>query len=136
MKLIDDYGRLTDEFRDEVWALAFPGQKAPPRKPKLIAKPAPAKQAEERWSKPKPLAAVVQEEAATNAALVERLRLEREAALAEQERRAKELRIAAYQAEIDRVWSAQRAMQESLSELRWDPTGIWGPQNYKRHAWE
>jgi hypothetical protein len=110
--------------REEIWELFFPEQKKQPPK---VAKSNAAQTAAERWApEAKPIAAAVREEAATNAALVERLRREREEIEAERERQAAERRRAWYQAEIDRVWANQRAMQASLRDLRWDPTGNWG----------
>jgi hypothetical protein len=104
---------------DEKWTKADILQMllAPRPKPAPPPKPTPTVVAQERWAKPKPIEAVVQEEAATNDALVERLR----------EMQRAEARRAQYQRTIDQVWANQRAMQESLRELRSDPMGLWGP---------
>ena len=100
--------------REEVMEIFFPERKKQP-KPKGAGEVA-----QERWSKPRPVEALVREEAATNQALVERLREERERAEAEQRR-------ARYQHMIDVAWANQRVMQESLRQLRYDPMGLYGP---------
>jgi hypothetical protein len=67
--------------------------------------------AKERWSQPKPIEAVIRDEANANEALVERLRAEREAKDAE-------FRRANYQALLDRVWQNQLDYQAQLRAFR------------------
>ena len=77
-------------------------------------KPAPksaAVKAKERWSQPKPIEAVVRDEAAHNETLIERLRAEREKARQAEDRRAH------YQGLIDRVWQTQLDCQAELRGL-------------------
>jgi hypothetical protein len=102
--------RWSDETNEEKWTKAEILQMLLAPRPKPAPKPAAVK-AEERWSRPKPIEAVIRDEAAHNEALVERLRAERRAA-----QEAEFLR-SSYQGLVDRVWQNQLDYQASLADL-------------------
>src|SRR5215472_15160069 len=93
---------------EQMYARLLAGRLDKPPAPKSPPKPA-AQQAEERWAQ-KPVEAVIQDEAAHNEAVVERLRAERE-------RKDAELRRAHYQNLIDRIWQNQLDYQAELRGL-------------------
>jgi hypothetical protein len=99
---------LTSEEIINIFMAIEPKPKAAPPKPK----PAVMK-AEERWEKP--TEAMLRDAAVHNEAVAERLRKERELAVAEARR-------ANYQAQLDRHWQSMLDAQREQRELRmaWD----------------